>query len=271
MTAGDEPLADVRDMYLVHTLLRREFTLMPALVRSVADGDTGRSEVIGAHIELLDTVLHHHHRGEDEHIWVRLLERAPAEVAPIVHLMEEQHRGIEGLNTKLNEALATWRGTGDPEARAALAEVLDRLVPRLTEHLAVEEAQALPIMAKHITGAEWGRMVAEGGSAIAPEHLPLLFGMSMYEGDPDVVSTAILHMPPEVQPTIGELAAQAFAAHSQRVHGTPTPPRIGEASGAVHRASPGGATTVAEPSDQRRRSDRNLPQPDGAHGCVVGS
>jgi hypothetical protein len=51
-------MADVRDMYLAHIMLRREFTLLPALIRGVRAGDTGRAEVIGAHAKLLCQILH---------------------------------------------------------------------------------------------------------------------------------------------------------------------------------------------------------------------
>jgi hypothetical protein len=33
MTTPGGPYADTRDMYMVHTMLRREFALLPALVR----------------------------------------------------------------------------------------------------------------------------------------------------------------------------------------------------------------------------------------------
>ena len=37
----------------------------------------------------------------------------------------------------------------------------------------------------------------------------------------------IATMPPEIRPVIGNLAAQAFAEHALRVHGTATPERVG--------------------------------------------
>jgi hypothetical protein len=78
---------------------------------------------------------------------------------------------------------------------------------------------------KYITAAEWTAMVAEGGADTPQELLPLLFGMMMYEGDSDVIDVAVASMPSEARPVVRELAAQAFAEHSVRVHGTATPPR----------------------------------------------
>jgi hypothetical protein len=68
-------------------------------------------------------------------------------------------------------------------------------------------------------------MIVDAGAGTAQEDLPLMFGMIMYEGDPEVVADTIAHMPPEVRPFIADVAAQAFAQHATRVYGTPTPPR----------------------------------------------
>ncbi|TDD48529.1 hemerythrin domain-containing protein [Nonomuraea terrae] len=72
------PLADASDMFVVHTMFRREFGSMPGLVRGVAAGDERRAEVVAGHVALINGVLHHHHAGEDAHVWPRLLERVPA-------------------------------------------------------------------------------------------------------------------------------------------------------------------------------------------------
>jgi Hemerythrin HHE cation binding domain len=223
----NEPLADLRDMYMVHAMLRREFGLAPGLVRGVADGDTERAAIVADHLRLVDDVLDHHHRGEDTHVWPLLLQRAGAEVEPVVRLMEEQHGGIERLLTELRARLEQWRGTAGSAAGEALADTAARLTALLTEHLAVEEERAIPIMERHITAAEWGRAVADGSADVSPELMPLLFGMMAYEGDPDTVREVIASMPPELATVIGDLSSQAFAEHALRVYGTATPQRIG--------------------------------------------
>lgn len=40
MTRNGEPLADIRDMYVIHTVFRRELGLAADLVRGVAVGTT---------------------------------------------------------------------------------------------------------------------------------------------------------------------------------------------------------------------------------------
>ena len=68
----NEPMADTRDMHMAHAALRREFRLLPDVIRSVAPGDTRRAEVVGAHAALMCRVLHAHHEGEDRLLWPKL-------------------------------------------------------------------------------------------------------------------------------------------------------------------------------------------------------
>lgn len=85
-----------------------------------------------------------------------------------------------------------------------------------------------PLAEKYVTAAEWARMVGAEGAEMPQEMLPLAFGLVMYEGDPEVVDEALSQMPAEARPVIRQLASEAFASHSERVHGTTTPPRSTE-------------------------------------------
>ncbi|WP_329391114.1 hemerythrin domain-containing protein [Streptomyces sp. NBC_01716] len=228
----NEPLADVRDMYMAHTMFRREIGLAPALVRGVPGGDVKRAATVADHFQVVDNSLHHHHVAEDEHVWPRLAERAGTEAEPVVRVMEEQHAAIGALLDEVRAGLARWRGTADAAQGEALADVVSRLHEHLVEHLAVEEDLALPLIEKHITAAEWGRMIADSAGDVAPERIPLIFGMMAYEADPGTVRDIIAQMPPEISGVIGDLAPQSYAAHARQVYGTATPARIG-ARGAV--------------------------------------
>jgi hypothetical protein len=66
---------------------------------------TTAHKIIGDHIEGVSTVLHHHHIGEDEHIWPLLPDRC-AQAAPLVELMESQHHQVATLLHQIDEALS---------------------------------------------------------------------------------------------------------------------------------------------------------------------
>jgi iron-sulfur cluster repair protein YtfE (RIC family) len=220
-----EPLADTRDMYMVHTMFRREFGRLPGLVRDVADGDRERAKIIGSHLDLVNTILTHHHRGEDVHIWPRLVERSFSESCSVVGVMESQHADIDKLDARVTEAADTWYATASTADGAALAHGLDELLAAITEHLATEEELALPLIDRYITAAEWHRMVEEAAQGMPPEMLPLAFGVTTYEADPEVLEMVMSSMPEEVRAVLKPMADQAFAAHAELVYGTATPPR----------------------------------------------
>jgi hemerythrin-like domain-containing protein len=219
---------DGREMLMVHHMFRREFGLMPRLIRSVATRDTARVQTVADHIATLSGVLHHHHHSEDVQVWPVLRERVEDADARMVDLMGTQHEEVEKAVSEVDAALQVWRASAAAEDRDALAGAIEWLLPLLRGHMSTEEANVVPVMERYITAAEWNRMVQAGAGEADPEAMPLMLGMVMYEGDPEIIDAIIGNMPPEVRPVIGQLAADAFAAHSERIHGTPTPPRSTE-------------------------------------------
>ncbi|MEV6994398.1 hemerythrin domain-containing protein [Streptomyces sp. NPDC093228] len=177
MAQVNEPMADVRDMFLAHTMPRREFRLLPQLVRDVTPGDLERLETVGAHAEHICLVLHLHHEGEDLLLWPLLVERAGEEAAGIARLMEEHQAAIERAYKEITELLPQWRAAAQHGLR--LAGALSTLLTALVEHLALEEKEILPLTERFITAAEWKRLGEHGMAQTPPEALPQALGMGM--------------------------------------------------------------------------------------------
>ncbi|MEE6261113.1 hemerythrin domain-containing protein [Plantactinospora sonchi] len=221
-------MADVRDMYMAHANLRREISLLPKLVEGVAPGDTRRAEVVGAHAELVCGVLHQHHEGEDLLLWPRLAERGGAEAEAVVPVMEAQHHAIEGANAEVSRLLPGWRATA--QGGVELAAAFERLRAALIEHMAMEESEILPLAEKYVTAAEWKQMGEHGMRATPKKHLPVIVGMTMYEGDPEVIKGVLAEAPLPVRLLMPIIGRRAYAAHAKRVHGTATPQRFSTAA-----------------------------------------
>ncbi|MFE0631912.1 hemerythrin domain-containing protein [Streptomyces sp. NPDC058864] len=221
----DEPMADTRDMYMAHTALRREFRLLPDLIRSVAPGDTRRAEVVGAHAALVCRVLHTHHEGEDKLLWPKLVERAGVDAEVIVPTMEQQHHAIDELHTEVTGRLVAWTATAQDGEE--LAEAFERLLTVLIQHMALEEKEILPLAEKHVTAAEWHQLGEHGMQNTPKKDLPLVFGMAMYEGDPEVIKAVLATAPLPVRMIVPVLGRRRYAAHARQVHGTVRPARIG--------------------------------------------
>ncbi|MFD3450566.1 hemerythrin domain-containing protein [Streptomyces sp. NPDC058691] len=220
----NEPMADTRDMYMAHTALHREFRLLPDLIRSVAPGDTRRAEVVGGHAALLCRVLHTHHEGEDLLLWPKLAERAGAEAAVIVPMMEQQHQAIDRAHEAASGLLGSWRSTG--RGGEELADAFEQLATKLIRHMALEEKEILPLAEKHITAAEWHRLGEHGMAGTPRKDLPLVFGMAMYEGDPEVIKAVLAKAPLPVRLLVPVVGRRRYASHARQVHGTVTPFRV---------------------------------------------
>ncbi|MEV8403814.1 hemerythrin domain-containing protein [Streptomyces niveus] len=220
-----QPMADVRDMYTAHTLMRREFRLLPRAVRDVAPGNTRQTAIVAAHAQKVCLILHLHHKGEDLVLWPLLLERGGERAAAIVPTMEEQHHGIEAALHDVNELLPTWQSTA--QGGENLATAFDVLLDRLLEHMTMEEQEILPLAEKFVTAAEWDKLGEHGLAATPKKALPLSLGMMMYEGDPDVIKEILSHAPLVARLIMPIVAPRIYASQAKRVYGTPTPPRCG--------------------------------------------
>ena len=179
-----EQLTDVRDMYVVHRVFRREFALIPRLIRQVAPGDTTRAAVVAGHARLILGGLDMHHTGEDDLLWPKLLERATPS-ADLIHRMETQHHRVEELIAELGEALPRWEAEARPAVTEEVGSTFDALRVALLEHLDDEERQILPLAERHITPQEWAGLGEHGMAKVKKSELPLLFGAILEEAAPE--------------------------------------------------------------------------------------
>jgi hypothetical protein len=186
---------DTREMVVVHTAFRHEFEEAPAIIRAVPAGDRRQGGRVADHVQLLLDMLHHHHAGEDRLLWPKLLDRVPRELAPTVELMERQHEAIHAEMERTQAALTAWRASATTEDGEALAAAVERLTPVLEEHLGAEEARILPITSRCLTQAEWDEIGEAGMNGIPKKQMPMVFGLLMEGGDPEVLREMLAHAP----------------------------------------------------------------------------
>ncbi len=138
--------------------------------------------------------------------------------------MESQHEGVAALLDACEERLQAWRRTADAADGEALATALASLVAALVEHLACEERDVLPLMARHITPEEWEEFTERGMESIPRSMMFLGFGMMLYEGDPEVIAIEMRRVPGPLRRVLPPLGRRAFRRYARALHGTPTPP-----------------------------------------------
>jgi hemerythrin-like domain-containing protein len=155
---------DTHEMVLIHRVLRREFGLLPRLLRSAA-GDPARSKVIGAHAREMLDFLHTHHTGEDELLFPLLRDRAVLD-PELMDRMDAQHTQVDDAVKALEAELPAWTTSAAPDAGERMAARVEATMPTLIAHLAEEEEKLLPIVSVTVTQSEWDALAKHGMSAI---------------------------------------------------------------------------------------------------------
>ncbi|MEV6927236.1 hemerythrin domain-containing protein [Dactylosporangium sp. NPDC051485] len=174
----------VQEMVVVHRIFRRESRNLAESVAACPAGDTARAALLTGLARDYVEGLHHHHTGEDDLLWPKLLARVDLDAETVLRMEQQHHVVAEGLED-VGRCLAAWeRGAGEAE-RAALVEALRRHREQLLVHLDDEERHILPLVAEHITAAEWAEL-GERGLANTPKNkLLFLLGAMLEDATPE--------------------------------------------------------------------------------------
>lgn len=185
---------DTGDMVLIHRVFRREFRLLPAMVRAVPLGDLARAKRVATHAVEYVGALHHHHAGEDDLLWPRLRARA-APNADVVRRMEAQHAQVAALLARADVLVPAWSADAEAAVRDELADVLGQTSAVLDTHLDEEERTVLPLAEQHLTVDEWAEL-GERGAASMPMRRGLVFlGHILEEASPRERAAFLARLP----------------------------------------------------------------------------
>jgi hemerythrin-like domain-containing protein len=180
MATASRQRPNTNEMVVTHRASRRESRVLAAQVPSVRPGDTGRAQVLAAHLADYLLALHLHHSAEDELLWPLLLARVDLE-ADLVLRMEEQHERMAAGMTRMAKPALVWAEHADEKSREALSAMLAEHVVLLTEHLDDEEQNVLPLVEQHVSVSEWDKL-SEHFATHAPKDKMLFFLGAVLEG-----------------------------------------------------------------------------------------
>ncbi|WP_007508756.1 hemerythrin domain-containing protein [Pseudofrankia saprophytica] len=204
----DDGVIDTSDMFVVHAMFRHQLGLLPDLVRDVQPGDSRRAGAVADHLELLLTLLHEHHAGEDRVLWPRLTEREPA-AATMVVAARDQHDAVARLAAEARRTAAAWRPGAGLAARDKLAGLLEDLDVTVEEHLDDEEGEVVPLAALLLTAKEWSELGQGGSVRLSPRQVLLSLGMIEQAAGPDGLARLTAQMPAIARPLVVRLARRA--------------------------------------------------------------
>lgn len=206
-TTSDRPL--VQQMVVIHRVFRREFGLLPALIRGVAPDDLERAKDVADHATGLLRFVHVHHSGEDELLWPVLLDKVAIE-SDLIMRMEQQHEHVAALLPHAKEQLPAWAAMPSPERGAQLAATFEEIASVLNEHLGEEENQILPLVEANLTVEEWSRLGQHATASLAPPELMASLAAIVEEADAEERLMFTAALPPPVLTMFVEQAEPAY-------------------------------------------------------------
>ena len=186
--------ADLTIMIAAHDAFRRDLTRLARTASAANLSDPARRQSVAAGWDLFKRELHLHHTTEDEIIWPVLRPRlAHSEAAlSVLAAMEAEHERIDPLLAAVD---AEFGGAGADR----LADVIDALTSALTNHLAHEERDGLPLIGVALTAAEWRRvgrtMASKNGMAASAE----MFAWILDGADRERAAATLAQLPPPVR------------------------------------------------------------------------
>jgi hypothetical protein len=214
------------DMRILHNAFLWAYQEAPGLVRGVSDGDTARSEFVGQWLAGLDATLHSHHESEDEFLWAKLEQRAPA-CALHVGQMRAHHAQVAAVIEEASPLLAQWRSTADPAVGEQLAAAYERMLEVLKVHLRREVVEVVPVAERVVSAKEWQAMGDHSGDSIPMSRLLPHLGMLLASSTPAEREQFYADLPLALRVLWRLMGKRQYAKQFQQLFpGKPVPPTI---------------------------------------------
>ncbi|MDO5682920.1 MAG: hemerythrin domain-containing protein [Propionibacteriaceae bacterium] len=215
--------ADVWHMGLIHRTMSARFDLLSTLIAETGGTDPVRRDALVADLDLALRGLHHHHRGEDTHLWPKLHARVPEESTTITR-MAAAHQDIDALLDQVQDCAQQWStaavGPAAAAASTTLVEAMTRFRIALADHLAEEERLIVPLLAQHITRAEWDEFGKLMSTNMPRSGLPIFMGMVHDAATEDEAREFFAPMPGFVKAIWKLSGRKQYAKYMARLHGT---------------------------------------------------
>lgn len=202
VTNPDAPNPGVAIQHAIHGAVRRDMHRLVVALSGDAVATEGVTEYAA---EFLDH-LHHHHTFEDAEVWPEMGRRLGASYTALLERNAAEHESIAAAVTGFTAALDR---VGEDRAPAQAAAT--HLLEVVSEHLAHEEADVIPLIPEAFTLEDFTRF-QEVSAALDP---PPRFLPWLLESAPEPMATAFAsQLPPPVR---DQLAATWMPAWQAKV------------------------------------------------------
>ena len=213
--AAPEGPVDVHMMYVLHHAFRRDLRDFAEAAARTPVQDRATWRALGARFEQFGWSLHHHHTGEDTGLWPLLRERATPDEVATLDAMEAEHGQIDPLLEAATAGLARLADHADEQTRADLVRQLSAARDTLGAHLAHEETDAMALVQRHLTQADWDHLEETAFRPDAPIARLAFLVPWIADGLPEPVLRGLLDEAPLPMRVIYRLRRRAYARAQQ--------------------------------------------------------
>jgi hemerythrin-like domain-containing protein len=206
-------------LMMSHHGFRRDLMRFENALEAVDSGDRSRVDALCEEWQRFRGTLHGHHEAEDQSLFPNMSNQHPA-LAATVERLTADHRRIDPLLERGDLAFATLAETA--QAKSVVAELIALLDP----HLAMEEAEVIPLLRE-------AKQFPPPANAAEAEMYAQGFAWSSHGVAAEVLEQVYAMLPENLRAML--LAARAeFDARCERVWGsaragatlTPIPDRV---------------------------------------------
>ncbi len=117
----------------------------------------------------------------------------------LIRRMKEQHAGLHDALETTRRELTGWEAAPTAHSSGALATALGTVVDRLTEHLTEEERDVVPLIAAHVTRAEWDGMGKVAFSKFTPKQRFIAMGERLAAASPIEATRMLAGLPAPIK------------------------------------------------------------------------
>jgi Hemerythrin HHE cation binding domain len=210
---------------VLHQALRREFRMLAELASWAPAEDAARAGDLTAHADLLARVLMQHHATEREHLWPALFRSIPAARQDAVRTVVADwtsraallDHGLRDLSTVGRQ----WAVATTPPARDAFARGCARVADAVDGHLAAEEADLLPLLARHLPDHAWTAVRRATRTSLSGREQMLVLGLALEDACAIDRARLLAGLPRSARTAWRVTGRRTFRAAVVRLRGAP--------------------------------------------------
>lgn len=165
--------------------------------------------------------LHAHHTVEDELFFPALASRVPTFAAEQDAVLAAEHVELDAIMGALQQAVRGMaQGLDVAGHHATAATSAEALADFLDHHLGIEDADVLPLFARHFTVEEYQRLDDQSLKSIGPRQLLFTVPWAVCAGDPETRAQVLAEAPAPIR-VIWALTRRRYARRTALAMGAP--------------------------------------------------